>query len=635
MNEGTRTRHAEGSITGANAESAGETAKATVQEEIAEPITTVEEPGVRQVADEARRRGWLMFELMRTHLKGTARTCAILAPLCMLLEVFMDLQQPTLMSEIIDIGVASGDLGYVLRTGGRMVLFALIGLVGGGCCSVFATYAATHMAGSIRERLFSKIFTLAATEVDNLEASSLVTRTTNDVAQIQEMMVMLLRAMSRSPMLFAGGIIMSFLLSFRLALVLCVALPLLTVSAIWIIRRAVPLYTVVQNRMDRINSVVRENLLGMKVVKAFALENRQIAQFERANVDLADNGIKAQKATFLLMPIVTLVMNLCIVAALWFGGLMQIRGVLPLGKIMAFVNYLVQITHALVMLANSVVNISRSQASALRIREVMHTHSSLAPPEHPRLPRNDDIELRHVSFGYTSGERVLWDIDLYIPRGQKVGIVGATGCGKSTLAALLARLYDPNEGSVCLGGVDVREIPMDVLRKRIGLVPQNSVLFSGTVAENLRYGDESADEVALWAAVATAQADGFVRALPGELNGEVAQRGKNFSGGQKQRLCIARSLLQIPHILILDDATSAVDFITEARLQAALRERSGGITLILVAQRISSIMDCDCIVVMDKGRVAAQGSHACLMESSEIYRSIVLSQLGEEALLRV
>ncbi len=587
------------------------------------------------MADEARRRGWLMFELMRTHLKGTARTCAILAPLCMLLEVFMDLQQPTLMSDIIDIGVASGDLGYVLRTGGRMVLFALIGLVGGGCCSVFATYAATHMAGSIRERLFSKIFTLAATEVDNLETSSLVTRTTNDVAQIQEMMVMLLRAMSRSPMLFAGGIIMSFLLSFRLALVLCVALPLLTVSAIWIIRRAVPLYTVVQNRMDRINSVVRENLLGMKVVKAFALENRQIAQFERANVDLADNGIKAQKATFLLMPIVTLVMNLCVVAALWFGGLMQIRGVLPLGKIMAFVNYLVQITHALVMLANSVVNISRSQASALRIREVMHTHSSLAPPEHPRLPRNDDIELRHVSFGYTSGERVLWDIDLYIPRGQKVGIVGATGCGKSTLAALLARLYDPNEGSVCLGGVDVREIPMDVLRKKIGLVPQNSVLFSGTVAENLRYGNESADEVALWAAVATARADGFVRALPGELNGEVAQRGKNFSGGQKQRLCIARSLLQIPSILILDDATSAVDSITEARLQAALRERTGGITLILVAQRISSIMDCDCIVVMDKGRIAAQGSHACLMESSEIYRSIVLSQLGEEALLRV
>lgn len=587
------------------------------------------------MADEARRRGWLMFELMRTHLKGTARTCAILAPLCMLLEVFMDLQQPTLMSDIIDIGVASGDLGYVLRTGGRMVLFALIGLVGGGCCSVFATYAAMHMAGSIRERLFSKIFTLAATEVDNLETSSLVTRTTNDVAQIQEMMVMLLRAMSRSPMLFAGGIIMSFLLSFRLALVLCVALPLLTVSAIWIIRRAVPLYTVVQNRMDRINSVVRENLLGMKVVKAFALENRQIAQFERANVDLADNGIKAQKATFLLMPIVTLVMNLCVVAALWFGGLMQIRGMLPLGKIMAFVNYLVQITHALVMLANSVVNISRSQASALRIREVMHTHSSLAPPEHLRLPRNDDIELRHVSFGYTSGERVLWDIDLYIPRGQKVGIVGATGCGKSTLAALLARLYDPHEGSVCLGGVDVREIPMDVLRKKIGLVPQNSVLFSGTVAENLRYGNESADEVALWAAVATARADGFVRALPGELNGEVAQRGKNFSGGQKQRLCIARSLLQIPSILILDDATSAVDSITEARLQAALRERTGGITLILVAQRISSIMDCDCIVVMDKGRIAAQGSHACLMESSEIYRSIVLSQLGEEALLRV
>jgi ATP-binding cassette subfamily B protein len=587
-----------------------------------------------------------MIRLIRGHLKGAALFFAILAPLSMLVEVFMDLQQPTLMSSIIDQGVAAGDLDYVLRTGGRMILYAFTGLLGGAGCSICTGFAGLRLGQRVRSRLFSHIFTFSGAEVDRLEPSGLITRLTSDVSQVQEMLMMLLRGMSRAPMTFFGGIIMAFLLSPRLALIICAALPLLLICAVVVIRSTVPMYTTVQQRMDRLNTNMRENLLGVRVVKSFNLENRQIEQFEEANSAYAEANIKAQKTTFLLMPIVTLVMNLSVVAVLWMGGLMQIEGALPMGKIMAFVNYMVQITHSLVMLVSASLSISRARASAVRILSVLDTPPSVNEAPSPRLPLGADLVFDNVSFGYGGAanpltEKALSGISVEIKEGRRIGIIGATGCGKSTFASLAARIYDPDRGSVRIGGVDIKEIPTVILRQKVGIVLQESLLFSGTVAENLAYGKigtpggspaGSPTEEELKQAVESAQAAEFLTALPAALDAPVAQRGRNFSGGQKQRLSIARSLLHNPDILIMDDSSSALDLVTEARLQEAIRKTRKGKTLITIAQRISSIMDCDEILVMDKGRIVEKGNHRRLMENDGIYRAIALSQLGEEAL---
>jgi ATP-binding cassette subfamily B protein len=633
-----------------------------------------------------------MIKLFRAHLKGYAFLCAFLAPLFMLLEVFMDLQQPTLMSNIIDIGVAAGDLEFVLRTGVHMIIFALVGLIGGAGCSILSFYASMHMAGSVRRSLFEKIFLLSSAEVNRFEASSLITRLTSDVTQIQDTLAMMLRGMSRGPMLLTGGVIMSFVLSARLALILCVALPLLTLSVVIIVKRTVPMYATVQSSVDNVNMLMRENLLGIQLVKSFSLESKRTSQFRQINDSLAENSIRAQSSTFLMMPIVTLLMNLSVVAILWFGGMpevpvpMEIGGSLPngdlsvggglsVGKIMALVNYMVQITSSLTMMVNFAANVSRSQASASRIHEVsefssqrtrrkqrfalplfvgfsMDTEPSIAHPRtmvsiiSPEIPVPQDdsaaqqsvppptrlsVEFNHVSFGY-GGEPVLKDISFSAAQGQKLGVIGPTGCGKSTLAALLARLYDPSGGSVVIGGVDARDISNKVLHKKVCLITQDSVLFSGTVADNLRYGSETAGEAELWEAAEAAEAAGFLRELPDGLDTVVTQRGKNFSGGQKQRLCIARALVLAPDILVMDDSTSALDLLTEARLRQAVRKRMRNAILIIISQRVSSIIDCDSILVMDNGRIAAQGGHAELMRHSALYRSIALSQLGEEAI---
>lgn len=570
-----------------------------------------------------------MIRLITRPMKRPAVICAILAPLSMLLEVFMDLQQPAMMSNIVDIGVANGDLSYIMSMGGRMVCFALLGLVGGAGCTILSNYTAIHTAGNIRKGLFVKIQRLSFAEIDKLETSSLITRTTNDVTQIENMISGILRGLSRAPMLCIGGIIMSFMLDARLALILCVSLPIIAVAAYFIISRTIPLFAGVQERIDGVNTVMRESLLGTRVVKAFTLEERQFDRFSQSNDALTNHSIKAQSATFLLMPIVTLVMNLSIVAVLWFGGNMEIAGSLPAGKIIAFVNYMIQITNAMMMLVNFIAGISRAQASARRIEEVFDVEPSVQPPLNPKMPTGADIEFDHVSFRYGTGEQVLKDVSFTLREGHRVGIIGATGCGKSTLAALIARLYDVSSGAIKIGGVDVREIAPEVLRAKVGVVLQESLLFSGSISDNLRYGDKNAKGDTLALAVADAQAEPFISELPEGVESRVEQRGKNFSGGQKQRLSIARTLLQNPEILIMDDSTSAVDLSTEAQLQAAIRRRVSG-TLILIAQRISSIMDCDVILVMDEGGISAMGRHGELMRTSELYRAIAVSQLGED-----
>ncbi len=575
-----------------------------------------------------------MVRLIRKNLKGSALVCAIFAPLLIFIEVLMDLQQPTLMSDIVDIGVKGRNLGYVWSTGIKMVLCAFVGVLGGASCGVLASFASVTMAGEVRGKLFRKIQSLSCSGADSFRASSLITRLTNDVTQIQNMFLMLLRGMVRSPMLCIGGILMSFLLSPRLAVVFCVILPVLITCIVYVVRKSVPLYTEMQSWLDRVNTVMRENLLGVRVVKSFHLEGRQYERFQDVNGKFTEKSIRAQGLTFSLMPIVTLLMNLTVVAILWFGGNMVTAGGLETGKLMAFVNYLVQITNSLMFLVNLIINISRAQASAARINEVFFCREDEKESRTPRIPESFGIEFRNVSFRYReSGRYVLRDLSFRIREGQTVGIIGATGSGKSTLVSLIPRLYEADKGRVLIGGCDVRDIPLPVLRGLIRFVFQNSVLFEGTVEDNLRFGRETASKAEMEDALRTAQAWDFIQALPGGLQSRVEQRGKNFSGGQKQRLSIARTLLRKPKILILDDSTSALDLATEARLQSELsRKREKDSTVLLIAQRISSIMNADTILVLDNGRIAEQGTHSGLLRENGIYRSIAVSQLGEEAL---
>lgn len=575
-----------------------------------------------------------MFQLIKKNLKGIALICSLLAPLLMLIEVFMDLQQPRLMSNIVDIGVQNRDLGYILSTGFEMVLCALTGLIGGAGCGVLASFASVMLAGSLREELFHKIQSLSYTEIDHFKTSSLITRLTNDVMQIQNMFLMLLRGMVRSPLLCIGGIFMSFLLSPRLAVVFCIILPILITCVVFVMMKSVPLYTQMQLWLDKVNTVMRENLLGVRVIKAFNLEDKQNALFGKVNTEFTEKSIRAQNLTFTLMPIATLVMNLSIVAILWFGGNMVVSGNIETGKIMAFVNYLVQITNSLIMLVNMIINISRAQASSGRIKEVLDCETSIKECNSPILPENYDIEFKNVSFRYgESGEYVLKNLSFLFKEGQTIGIIGATGSGKSSVVSLIPRLYEVTCGQVLIGGCDVKDIPVQHLRSSIGIVLQENVLFQGTVKENMNFGNEEADEEEIWDSLQAAQAEDFVQALPDKLQSQVEQRGKNLSGGQKQRLSIARTLLKKPKILIFDDSTSAVDLSTEARLQFEIAKKMKENTIIVIAQRISGVMDADTILMLDHGSVIAKGTHKELLQSNEVYRNIAVSQLGKEVLL--
>lgn len=575
-----------------------------------------------------------MFQLIKKNLKGTALICSLLAPLLMLIEVFMDLQQPRLMSNIVDIGIQNRDMGYILSTGFEMVLCAFTGLLGGAGCGVLASFSSVMLAGSLREQLFHKIQSLSYTEIDHFKTSSLITRLTNDVMQIQNMFLMLLRGMVRSPLLCIGGIFMSFLLSPRLAIVFCIILPILITCVAFVMMKSVPLYAQMQLWLDKVNTVMRENLLGVRVIKAFNIEDKQNALFSKVNTEFTEKSIRAQNLTFTLMPIATLVMNLSIVAILWFGGNMVISGNIETGKIMAFVNYLVQITNSLIMLVNMIINISRAQVSAGRIKEVLECETSIKECNSPVLPKNYDIEFKNVSFRYgESGEYVLKNLSFLFKEGQTVGIIGATGSGKSSIVSLIPRLYEATCGHVLIGGCDVKDIPMQHLRSSIGIVLQENVLFQGTVKENMNFGNEEADEMEIWGVLHVAQAEDFIQALPDKLQSQVEQRGKNLSGGQKQRLSIARTLLKKPKILIFDDSTNAVDLSTEARLQFEIEKKMKGNTVIIIAQRISGVMDADIILMLDHGSVIAKGTHKELLRSNEVYRNIAVSQLGKEVLL--
>lgn len=570
-----------------------------------------------------------LFAYLRPHWKA-----ALLAPLLMLLEVVMDLLQPVLMASIIDHGVMAEDLAHIGRTGAIMVTVALIGIIGGVGCTIYSSIAAQRFGADLRHDLFQHVQTFSFKNLDELKTGSLITRLTNDIVQLQMMVQMLLRIFVRSPLLALGSIVMAVIISPRLALILALSVPLLFIVMFYLIRLTLPMFAKVQKRLDRVNTVLQENLAGMRVSKAFVRAEFEKGRFGDANQDYTQTAIRAQRLVALNMPILMMILNVSIIAVLLLGGRDVIGGSFEVGKLVAFINYVTQVLFAVSSVAMLLVRMTSAKVSADRILEVMKTEPEIRNPEAAATvdeERVGMIEFREVSFSYDAESKpVLEDISFTVHRGQKLAIIGATGAGKSSLVGLIPRLYDVTSGAVLVGGVDVRDYDLESLRRQIGIVLQETILFTGTIRDNIRYGKADATEEEVVAAAKAAQAHDFITALPDGYDTELGQRGVNLSGGQKQRIAIARALILQPSILILDDSTSALDMGTESRLQQALAELMEGRTSILIAQRISSVMDADCILVLDQGRLVASGTHAELLESSQIYQEIYWSQLGKE-----
>lgn len=543
----------------------------------------------------------------------------------------MDILQPTLLSNIIDVGVANGDKSYIIKTGAIMITAAISGLVGGMLCSIFASIAATKLAQELRKDLFKKIQGLSFLEIDRFKTSSLITRLTNDVNQIQNMVMMSLKVAIRAPLTAIGGIVMGTLLSPKLAVVFLVIIPIILCLVVFILYKSFPLFRLMQEKIDKVNLVIRENILGISVTKAFNLENKQLERFDDANYDLMDKSIKAQNITIILMPIVTLIVNLSIVIVLWYGGNLVDLGVLESGKIIAFINYLIQIMSSLMIVVTLVINFSRANASADRVNAVLETNSSIVEVDNSVEISNFDVEFKNVSFKYhKNSEDVLSNISFKVEEGEKIGIIGGTGSGKSSLVALIPRLYDVSSGEILIGGVNVKNIKLSSLRDKIGIVLQENILFSGSIRDNLEFAKRDVNDEEMNKAAKTAQAYEFISSKEGMYDYVLEQRGKNLSGGQKQRLSITRTILKNPKILILDDSSSALDMSTERRLQDAIKNDMNGCTTFMIAQRISGIMDADKIIVLDDGKISGIGTHKELISSNEIYRSIAVTQLGEE-----
>ena len=556
---------------------------------------------------------------------------AVLAPLMMVIEVVMDLIQPRLMEQIIDVGIANRDMDLVIRTGLIMVGVAVVGLVGGGLCTVFAVRAGMFVGADVRDALFEKIQSFSFGNLDRLGTGELITRVTNDVTQVQEVIMIMLRIMVRSPLLVVGSLVMAILTSPPLSWLLFALVPVVLGLLAFGISRASPMFTIVQQKLDRLNTVMQENLAGVRVVKAFVREDYENQRFKSANEDLVERTIRIGQLLAKLMPLMMFTLNLGVVGVVWFGGNLVIAGGTKVGQVMAFINYLSQLMWSLLNVGMLLIRVSRAEASSRRVLEVLDLQPEIQ--DQPGLTSGctlrGRIAFENVSFSYNGNESaVLKDINLVIDPGQVVAILGATGSGKSTLVHLIPRFYDVNAGRITLDGCDVRDLPNEALRRQVGMALQESVLFSGTIRENISFGNPQASEGEVIASAQAAQAHDFITSFPDGYDTLVGQRGVNLSGGQKQRIAIARALLTDPAVLILDDSTSAVDVDTEGKIQDALAEIMKGRTSIVIAQRISTVMSADKIVVLDDGRVSAEGKHAELMETSPIYREIFDLQLG-------
>lgn len=565
---------------------------------------------------------------------------ALLCPLAMILEVSMDLLQPTLMSDIVDNGIlgdaaADENLRHVLITGLKMLVFSLIGCFGGIASAAFGTAAAQKMGNDLRKDAFAKVMHMSFQQTDKFTTGSLVTRLTNDITAIQEFVAMSLRMFVRTGMQFIGGIAVILTLNVNFGIVLVISLPVQLIAVAIIMKKASPLFSIVQSRLDKVNSVVQENVSGARVVKAFTREEYEINRFDNANTDLMTTNLKVQKLLATLNPILMIIMNASVIAIIMIGGFQVEAKAMQVGEVMAAVTYITQILMSVMMVGMMFQQVSRSAASMKRVNEVLSTNPVISDGHKSAESDNSGtVEFRNVGFSYpgSSGKPVLSGIDLKAEKGQMIAILGSTGCGKTSLVNLVPRFYDATEGDVLVDGVNVKDYDVDTLRSKIGVVLQKSELFSGTVAENIRWGCETATDEEVKTAAKIAQAEEFIDGFNDGYDTMISEKGASLSGGQKQRMAIARAIIKKPEILIFDDSTSALDLSTEAKLHKALRENLSGVTVIMIAQRIASVMRADKIAVLENGSICAFGTHKELMESSSVYRDIYYSQMkqGEE-----
>ncbi len=562
-----------------------------------------------------------------------------MGPAFKLLEAILELLIPLMMAKLIDNGVKANNTSVIYLMGGLMLLTALIGYGSAFICQYYASIASQGFGTSMRNLLFKKIQSLSYNEIDQLGTSSLINRITSDVNQLQFAVAMLIRLVIRVPFLCIGGIVMTMIINVKLSLVLLVTMPLFAYFIYLIMSKSIPLFKTVQKKLDTLSTVIRENLSGARVVRAFARLDKERERFTKSNREYADTAIGVGRISALLNPITTVIINLGIAAILWFGGIQVYEGSMTQGEIIAYINYVNMLLSALIVLANLVVTFTKAAASAARVNELLETEASIVDkalsldnkPENGSYLLNRAekpvIEFENVSFAYDrSSEKVLQNVSFKINKGQVLGIIGSTGAGKSTLINLIPRFYDATEGTVYFHGIDVKAVKQIELRDSIGMVPQKSVLFTGTIEENLKWGNPDATYEDMVHASKIAQAYEFIENKPEGFKTNLVQGGSNLSGGQKQRLAIARALVKKPEILILDDSSSALDYATDARLRRELKENLSDMTVIIVTQRVAAIRNADLIMVMEEGEIAGMGNNAELLENCSVYRELFNSQ---------
>ena len=567
------------------------------------------------------------------------RIYVILGPIFKLIEAVFELIVPIVTSLIIDKGVRQGDLTYVWHMGGVLIGLGAVGLGSALICQKFASIASLGFGTAVRNQMYEKINTFSHAEIDRFGTPSLITRITNDVNQLQQAVALLIRLVIRAPFLAIGAVIAAMLIDWKLGLILLVATPVIALILYMVMSRSVPFYKKAQKKLDRISLVSREGLSGVRVIRAFSKQEEEQQRFEQAASEQTETAIGVGKLTALLNPLTYAVMNLAVVAILWFGGYRVDSGGVSQGNVIALVNYMTQTLLALIVVANLVVTFTIAAASASRVNEILDTQPAVTEQTTQKIEVKTDgktpkILFDHVSFAYDmqAHQSALYDLSAAIYEGETVGIIGGTGSGKSTVAALIPRFYDPTRGTIYMDGIDIKQYSFEQLREQIGVVPQRAVLFTGTIESNLKWGNEHATKEQMEQALHIAQAEEFVSRLPKGLQTEVSQGGANFSGGQRQRLTIARALVGQPKILILDDSASALDYATDAKLRMAIAKETQNMTVIIVSQRANSIRNADKIIVLDQGHVMGIGTHRELLNTCPIYKEICLSQMREDEL---
>ena len=572
-----------------------------------------------------------MFKLL-PYLKNYKKQ-VVIGPIFKLLEAIFELMVPLVMAKIIDIGVKNGDYGYVVKSGFTLLVLGFLGLFCALVCQYSAAKASQGFGTDLRNDLFSHINSLSHSEIDIVGTSSLITRLTNDVNQLQLAVAMFIRLAFRAPFIIIGSAVMAMTLDLKLSIVFLFAIPLISLTLFWVMSKSIPFYSNIQKKLDKISLITEENLEGARVIRAFSKEENEKKRFFDASDDFTVASINVSKISALLNPLTSIIMNFAIVAILWYGGYRVNIGALTQGQIIAFVNYMTQISLTLVVFANLVVIFTKAFASGERVQEILEIHSSITDKNTKISPVSNapKVEFKNVSFSYKgSNKNSLSNANIKVNTGETIGIIGGTGSGKSTLINLIPRFYDVTEGEVLVDGVNVKDYNLNSLRDKIGIVPQKAALFSGSLRENMTLGNKNASYEEIKKAFDIAQASEFVSSLSEGLDTAILQGGKNLSGGQKQRLTIARALVKNPEILILDDSASALDFATDAKLRKAIKEETKNMTVFIISQRATSIKNADKIIVLDNGNIVGIGSHNELLKNCKVYKEICLSQLSSE-----